>query len=252
MNDDHAQPPQSIPGVRLADLTWVQAERVLTPEAIVVIPIGAASKEHGPHLKLSTDWIQAEYLASELARHCEVVIAPTVGYHFYPAFTEFPGSITLRRETARDLMIDICKSLSAFGPRRFYALNTGASTLGPLAESAVVLAGDGIVLHFTDVGRIEAPLRAKLSTQSRGTHADEIETSRMLFIAPQTVEMSSAKKDDNPDIGPALTRDPTKNGTYSPTGSWGDPTLATGEKGRRFVEILIAGIVKEIETLRRV
>lgn len=252
MIDDPVQSRQSSPGVRLADLTWVEAEQLLRPEAIIVIPIGAASKEHGPHLTLSTDWIQAEYLASELARRCEVVIAPTVGYHFYPAFTEYPGSITLRRETARDLMIDICKSLSACGPRRFYALNTGVSTLGPLTESAAALAADGIILRFTDVGQIEAQLRANLSTQSRGTHADEVETSRMLYIAPQTVQMSLATKDDNPDAGPGLTRDRAKFGTYSPTGSWGDPTRATPEKGKRFVELLIEGIIDEIETLRRI
>src|SRR5262249_53534740 len=50
-------------GVRLADLTWVEAEKVLTPETVVVIPIGAASKEHGPHLLLSNDYILAEYFA---------------------------------------------------------------------------------------------------------------------------------------------------------------------------------------------
>ncbi len=252
MSDGPVQPLQPNRGARLADLTWIQAEQALRPNTVVVIPIGAASKEHGLHLPLSTDWIQAEYLAGELARLSEVVIAPTVGYHFYPAFTEYPGSITLRRETARDLMIDICRSLAAFGPRRFYALNTGVSTIGPLAESAALLAVEGIILHFTDVGRIEAPLRKKLSQQSRGTHADEIETSRMLSIAPQTVEMSRARKDDNPDTGPGLTRDSSEEGTYSPTGAWGDPTLATRVKGEQFLAALVSGVLDEIEMLRHV
>jgi hypothetical protein len=39
--------------VRLEDLTWKQAAAALTPRAVVVIPLGAASKEHGKHLKLS-------------------------------------------------------------------------------------------------------------------------------------------------------------------------------------------------------
>lgn len=250
MTDNPAQRRQPNHGVRLADLSWIEAERVLTADAIVVIPIGAASKEHGPHLKLSADWIQAQYLAGEVARLCKVVIAPTIGYHYYPAFIEYPGSITLRRETARDLVIDVCRSLAAFGPRRFYGLNTGISTLGPLAESAAVLAEERIMFRFTDVGQIEATLRRTLSTQPRGTHADEVETSRMLFIAPQTVDMSRAEKDDNPDTGSGLTRDPTKMGTFSSTGSWGNPTLASREKGRQFVELLIKGIIDEIESLR--
>ena len=44
-------------GVLLEDLTWVEAEKLLNEKSIVVIPVGAASKEHGPHLKLKNDLI---------------------------------------------------------------------------------------------------------------------------------------------------------------------------------------------------
>jgi hypothetical protein len=45
-----AQTPKA-KGILLENLTWVEAEKVLTRDTVVVIPIGAASKEHGPHLK---------------------------------------------------------------------------------------------------------------------------------------------------------------------------------------------------------
>ena len=54
------------PGVRLGELAWPDAERVLTPEAVVVIPLGAASKEHGPHLRLENDLTIANYLSRRL------------------------------------------------------------------------------------------------------------------------------------------------------------------------------------------
>jgi len=44
-------PGSEAPGVLLEDLTWVQAEKALTPAAVVVLPLGAESKEHGPHLR---------------------------------------------------------------------------------------------------------------------------------------------------------------------------------------------------------
>src|SRR6202521_3212847 len=88
-------------GILLEDLTWQEAEKVLTPETIVVIPIGAESKEHGPHLKLKNDWLMAQYLSREVMKLANVVVAPTVNYHFYPAFLEYPGSTSLRMETAR-------------------------------------------------------------------------------------------------------------------------------------------------------
>lgn len=75
-------------GILLEDLTWVEAEKVLTAETIVVIPLGAAAKEHGPHLKLKNDWLIAEYLKKRVLEQSNVVIAPTINYHFYPAFLE--------------------------------------------------------------------------------------------------------------------------------------------------------------------
>src|SRR4029077_20697315 len=105
-------------GILLEDLSWPEAEKILTPETIVVIPIGAESKEHGPHLKLKNDFLIAEYLKREVMQRAPVVVAPTVNYHYYPAFVEYPGSTTLRIETARDLLADICRSLARYGPRK--------------------------------------------------------------------------------------------------------------------------------------
>jgi creatinine amidohydrolase len=62
--------------------------------------------------------------------------------------------------------------------------------------------------------------------------------------------MKKAVKDYHPGGEGGLTRDPKGKGTYSPTGVWGDPTLATREKGRKVVEALVAGILREIEALR--
>jgi len=136
----HGSPPGA--GVLLEDLTWVEAERVLKPDTVVVLPLGAESKEHGPHLKLKNDFLIAAYLSDRVRRESDVVIAPTVNYHFYPAFTEYPGSTSLRLETARDLVVDVCRGLSRFGPRRFYVLNTGVSTVRALAPAAEILAAE--------------------------------------------------------------------------------------------------------------
>jgi len=237
-------------GVLLEDLTWVQAEKVLAADAVIVIPIGAAAKEHGPHLRLKNDFILAEYLKRRVLAASNAVIAPTVTYHFYPAFVEYPGSTTLRLETARDLMVDICRSLGRHGPRRFYALNTGVSTLRALKPAAEILAAEGILLRYTDLLAVMGPVEKTVARQEGGTHADEIETSMILYMDPAAVDMSKAVKDYRPGTG-RLTRDPKGEGTYSPSGVWGDPTLATREKGEKVVEALVAGVLKEIENLRR-
>lgn len=237
-------------GVLLEDVTWQQAESLLTRRTIVVIPLGAGAKEHGPHLKLSNDYLMAEYLKRRVLDKADVVIAPTVNYNYYPAFVLYPGSTSLNVETARDMIVQICRTLAAFGPRKFYVLNTGISTLVPLRQAAAILATDSITMAFTNLSVLLADVEKQVSKQEGGTHADEIETSMMLYMAPSTVDMSKAVKDYRPSRG-RLVRDSTQAGTYSPSGTWGDATLATREKGEKVTEALVAGILRDIEMLRR-
>lgn len=84
-----------------------------------------------------------------------------------------------------------------------------------------------------------------------GPHADEIETSMMLYIDPAAVDMTRAVKDYAASaFAPPLTRQPSGRGTYSPTGIWGDPTLATRAKGQVIVEGLVRTMLDDIEALR--
>lgn len=238
-------------GVRLEDLTWVEAERVLTPEAVVVIPLGAAAKEHGPHLKLKNDQLLADYFRDRVLEEAEVVMAPGLPYHFYPAFVEYPGSTSLRLETARDLVVDICRSLARFGPRRFYVLNTGVSTVKALAPAAELLAAEGILLRYTVLKEALGPVEQEVAQQEGGSHADEIETSMMLVIAPGTVDMRKAVKDYDAVGKGRLSRTRSAETTYSPTGIWGDASLATPAKGRRVVEAMTAALLADLEQVRR-
>ena len=236
-------------GVLLEDLTWQQAEKALTRGTVVVIPLGAGAKEHGPHLKLSNDFLMAEYLKRRVIDAADVVVAPTINYSFYPAFLAYPGSTSLNTETARDMIVQICRTLAAYGPRKFYVLNTGISTDGPLRQAAAILETDSITMRFTNLSIVMADVERQVSKQEGGTHADEIETSMMLYIAPNTVDMTKAVKDYRPSRG-RLVRDSTQAGTYSPSGVWGDATLATREKGEKVVEALVAGILRDIRQLR--
>jgi len=245
------QPPPANPAVLLETLSWDEAEHLLTPDTVVVIALGAESKEHGRHLQLNNDFLMAEYFKKRVLASASqnVVVAPTINYSFYPAFLEYPGSTSLGRDTARSMITDIVQSLAHYGPRRFYILNTGISTLKPLALAAAELACDGIVLRYTDLTR-DDPVEKKLR-QSGGTHADEIETSMMLYIAPETVRMNKAVRDLKPHQPGGLTRDPHGKGVYSPTGAWGDPTMATREKGQAVVESLVQTILSDIDKLRQ-
>src|SRR5215831_1838439 len=104
------------PGVALADLSWQEAEPVLTDTAVVVIPLGAGSIEQGPHMKLDAGERLARHLAARVQAAASVVIAPPLTYHFFPAYGEYPGSTSLTQTTARDVTVDVVRSLSHHGP----------------------------------------------------------------------------------------------------------------------------------------
>jgi creatinine amidohydrolase len=238
--------------VALDNLTWREAEAALKSYTVVLFAVGARTKEHGPHLPLKTDYVMAEYLKERVAREVPVAVLPTVAYGFYPAFLEYPGSISISAETFKNTVSDICRSISRHGIRKFYVLNTGISTLAPLQAAAEELAKDGVAMRYLNLLEVDTKLPPGLLKQEGGTHADEAETSMMLYIAPDLVDMSKAVKDFDARPGrKGLTRDPKGTGTYSPSGVWGDPTLASREKGRVIVEKTVEEILRQIRELIR-
>jgi creatinine amidohydrolase len=241
-----AQQPK---GLLIERLSWDEAKAHLTANAIVVIPLGAQSKEHGRHLPLNNDWLMAEYYKTRVMQAAEVIVYPTINYHYYPAFRPFPGSTMMEQTTARDMTADIVRSIAGHGPRKFYIVNTGVSTIAPLKAAQALLKLEDIDMQFTDILSVAADVAKKVSKQQEGTHADEMETSAMLYIAPDVVRLPKAARDYRrlrdqwPLIDSAL--------SDAATGVYGDPTLATREKGQAIVEARVAGILREIEALRR-
>jgi acetamidase/formamidase/creatinine amidohydrolase/Fe(II)-dependent formamide hydrolase-like protein len=239
-----AAPPA---GIRLADLPWTEAEPLLTRDRVVVLPLGAAAKEHGPHLLLRNDEILAEYFAQRVLESRPVTLLPTLTYGYYPAFLDYPGSTSVSHATQRDAVVQIVRSLAAHGPRRFYVLNTGVSTLRPLKAAAAALAREGVLLGYTDILAVGREAEAAVRQQPHGTHADEIETSMVLFMRPAAVRMEKAVADGLKAAAGPLRRKPGADGVLSPSGVYGDPTLATWQKGERVVGAMVDGILREID-----
>jgi len=71
-----------------------------------------------------------------------------------------------------------------------------------------------------------------------------------LYIDPASVDMTKAVKDYHPGVSP-LSRLPHATRTYSASGTFGDATLATREKGRQIVEAMVGRLVQEIDGLRK-
>jgi creatinine amidohydrolase len=236
-------------GVALSELAWPDAEGWLTSSTVVVIPLGAGALEQGMHMKLDSDERLARYLSTRVMAESAVVIAPTLAYHFYPAYSEYPGSASLSESSARDITVDAVRSLARSGPRRFYVLNTSPSTVAPLSAAARTLADAGILLGYTDPQYWTTGSPVLKQAPIAAGHAEEAATSMMLFVDATAVDMSRAAREYALGRG-ALTRQPGGRGVVSKTGTLGDATLATAQKGQTLVDALVAGILDDIGKIR--
>ena len=103
-----------------------------------------------------------------------------------------------------------------------------------------------LAARLDDALAVIARLEARVAEQPGGSHADEIETSMMLVIAPEVVRMERARPDYHGDGPGPLTRHRHRRGLYSPTGAYGDPTLATAEKGQVVLVHLVEHLVADV------
>ncbi len=245
-----------MPGRFIEDLTWPEVAEAFRADVPVIIPIGAASKEHGRHLPMKTDWLLARALAEGIAAQLPVLIAPTVPFGYYPVFQSYPGSQHLSADTFVRLLTELVERLFDQGARRLAILNTGVSTEGPVGlVTRGILERRRIRIGVADIRRL-GRAADHLLEQETGSHADERETSIMLAIAPELVRMELAKRDYGKESAPAVFVTPTTMQSvdplaadYSETGAFGDPTLASADKGRAILDAMIRELVEGLVTL---
>ena len=225
-------------------MRWDQVARRIGDGAVAILPIGAAAKQHGFHLPLNTDRIQAEWLAGRMAEKIDALIWPTVTYGHYPAFVEYAGSNSLSISTFEALVREVAGQILGSGCKRLLVLNTGISTLAPVDRALMRLASERVKHLWIHEGPRYPRVARQLAEQSHGSHADELETSLMLALAPHLVDMTRAEaspalKHETP--GALTPSDPTSP-NYSRSGSYGDPTRATSAKG----EALLAAMLDDL------
>lgn len=249
-------------GAFLGDLTWPEAQERLKTAPLVIIPFGGGAKEHGAHLPMNADRAVMEYLCQKAVETQAVIVAPPVYHGWFPAFREFPGTEIADPDLFRRYMQSIAESLIRNGARRIVFLNTGISkaTGLPISIAARELrVQTGVPILVLSWDDLETPEIYALAEQKTGGHGDEIETSIQLFLQPDLVQMDKAVVDYGdlssekfPGYEPGLFSRNMKDPAYSTTGLFGNPTLATAEKGMKAMEILTRQWLKALDGFSRV
>lgn len=232
----------------VAEASWDRVHAFLQRGAVALLPIGAASKEHGRHLPMNADWLLAEALARRLVNNNPIAVWPTLNYGHYPAFTDYPGSISLGAATFEAVVAEIASGILASGARALVVLNTGISTIAPLdAVQNKLPAGQRLSVAHLWRGAGYRQTADRVKREPRGGHAGELETSILLALAPQQVDLRRARPwlPESLAAPGALSRTDPGNPRYSPDGLYGDPRTATAETGER----LLAAMQADVEAL---
>jgi creatinine amidohydrolase len=112
----------------MEEMTMSEFEKGLEKTRTVIIPVGTV-EEHGPHLPLSTDTIQAMELAKRVAQRMKVFIAPPLHYGFCRSTQCHPGTVSVSAGALREMIRDIVKSLHLQGLRSFLILSGHAGSI---------------------------------------------------------------------------------------------------------------------------
>ena len=190
----------------LIEMTWEEVAEALEKTDICLINVGAI-EGHGPHLPLATDTFGGtetlKRVQSMLAEEGHtVVVGPTIEYGINPGAMSYPGSVTLRPDTLKALLLDVIESLYHNGFRQF-ALFLGHDenmhTMAVAAQELVQAHDDIKVISLNPMPALKASEGESLKPKKPDGHAGAGETSRMLVTHPNLVRLELARVKEGPD-----------------------------------------------------
>lgn len=246
--------------MQLGAMSWTALrERLNHGPLDVIVPLGAL-EQHGPHLPLDTDKRIAEAVASRAAERAgRCVVAPCQAVGASSHHLMFPGTASLTERTLRDVLVETTRSLLGHGFGSAYLVTGHAGNVGAMADAVGSLPADvrDRVVSFDDwpaqrdaVHRV-AEEHLRLDRETVGTHGGHFETSILLAIAPETVDMSAAIPGH---VGPAgeasVILRAEGMAALSPVGIIGDPRGASGAAGESYLDALVDLVVTGIAAHR--
>jgi creatinine amidohydrolase len=248
--------------VRIAELAWTTyAERVRGGNTVVLLPVGAL-EQHGPHLPMNCDVVIPSAIADRVARRIAGLVAPAVayGYKSQPKSgggNHFPGTTSLDGITLIMTIRDVIKEFARHGVRKM------ATLVGHYENTMWVIEGIDLALRdlraegVRDMKIVRAEYWDFTSTETirkvwtdgfpgwATEHAGVMETSIMLHLAPDLVDMSKVPTHP-PAQFPPYDVYPVNPSWVPSSGALCSGRIATGDKGALFVDECVRGIAQAL------
>jgi creatinine amidohydrolase len=224
-------------------MSWPEVAEYLTRDHRLIVPIGAC-EQHGRHLPLGTDTLFAERLANDLSAEFGVLVAPTVSYGVNVATERaYAGTASFRRKTRHRALNDILADFEAHGFEEFILITSHFHD--PHLDAVTTVVTEHARVRVVDLQSVR--VGKFLDKQTGPEHAGEVDTSVMLYVAPELVrvgEIHDYELDDR-----ALRRYLRGRMPKPPAGcegAIGHPSAATAEKGEKIYRYVLEKVRSRI------
>jgi creatinine amidohydrolase len=231
---------------------------------IAVLPLGA-HEQHGPHLPFETDTIIASGIAARLARtlpaHLPVTILPVEPTGYSIEHMDVEGTRTLTYDAAVSRWLGIAEALNNLGIRKLMLLNAhgGNAPLMTIVATEARVRFDMLVVatSWTRFGQPEGWMRPE--DKAIDIHGGDIETSVMLALAPESVDMTKSRAFPSRQTefathyrhlrayGPHAFG--WKMSDLNPDGVAGNAAAASAERGEALIAHAVSGLLELLEDI---
>lgn len=234
---------------------------------VAVLPIGAI-EQHGPHLPMSVDAAVADAMVEEIIKRLpetsRAIFLPTQAICKSNEHSRYPGSLTLSSQTLMQVWCEIGACVAAAGIRKLVFLNShgGNITIMDTVTRELRIRHNMMAFSVNWWGQ-GMPENTYTEEEMRfGIHAGDMETSVMLALYPELVDMSKAQnfRSSLQDLTQEFRHISLGAGAkpgwqaqdINPYGAAGNATLATAEKGRATIDYAAEKLVELLDEVERV
>jgi creatinine amidohydrolase len=249
--------------VFLGELTNLELEAFLGEHRTVIVPVGS-TEQHGPHGPLLTDVLVPQEVARRVAPRVGALVAPPVNYGLSYPHVGFTGVIHVRIATFMTLIEDLCASLTAIGFRRIVFLNGHYDNTYAIAYACAAardrLPEDAVAYPVNYWDGMSAEEAAEFFGPTTGLHANRGETSAVLAINPDLVDMERANA-EMPPFPEVTSPAPVHTAFFfaapgsvhraTQSGTWGDARDASPEFGERYLGVVTEATVRMLDDIDR-
>jgi len=248
----------------ISQLSSTEFQERIGEQSILVQPLGAI-EHHGPHLPLATDLIIAEAISRESVRRCaendlDVWLLPSMAFTKSNEHAWSPGTIWMSAQTMQSVLDDIGRSIAATRCRKlvFFNGHGGNSALVSMMNREIRL-HHGLMTFLTHPSiPTDQGGHSRSGESGMGIHGGHEETSMMLHLRPDLVDMTRARRsipetligNEHLRFGGSVQFGWLSN-DFDESGVIGDPEGAHAESGRQAYESAVSAFCAALAEIDR-